>query len=115
MLLDNVGGYALPQSRLAGPRDVTLAISFGPYQPSVVQAAQTHCEHGGAVVAITDTPLSPLAPHASVLLLVPGGASVGAAVIVEALAGAVAERAADGDATGLPNRANEDRISHVQD
>ena len=107
VLLDNVGGFALPQSRLAGPEDVTLAISFGPYQPSVVQAAQTHRELGGAVVAITDTPLSPLAPHATILLLVPGGASVAATVMVEALAGAVAERLGDGQRTGSPRRSDD--------
>lgn len=115
VLLDNVGGFALPQSRLAGPRDATLAISFGPYQPSVVQAAQTHREHGGGVVAITDTPLGPLAPHASALLLVPDAASVGAAVMVEALADAVVERLRVGEPSPPSNRPNDDRTAHAQD
>lgn len=90
-LLDNMGGFALPQSNLSGADDATLAISFSPYQPSVVQAAQRQREKNGAVVAITDTPLSPLAPHADILFLVPGGAAVATAVLVEALAHAIAE------------------------
>lgn len=110
VLLDNVGGFALPQSRLAGPEDATLAISFGPYEPSVVQAAQAHRGHGGAVVAITDTPLSPLAPHAGVLLLVPGGASASAVVMAEALAAALAEHGAAG-----PSDQPDDGSPHAQD
>lgn len=117
VLLDNVGGYALPQSRLAGPQDATLAISFSPYQPSVIQAAQTHRETGGAVVAITDTPLSPLAPHADTLLLVPGGASVGVAVLVEALAGAMAEYATGGEESSArpTDHLNDVRSPNAQD
>lgn len=97
ILLDNVGGMALRQSQLAGPDDATLAISFSPYQPSVVEAAKAHRGNGGKVVAITDTLLSPLAPHASVALVVPGNGGeanglVGPATLLAALAEAVAER-----------------------
>lgn len=70
-LLDNVGGIALRQSELATGRDVTIAISFQPYSPSVVQAAQAHAARGGAVIALTDTALSPLAPPARVVLEAP--------------------------------------------
>lgn len=72
ILLDNVGGYALRQSNLAEPEDATLTISFNPYQPSVVEAAKAHAERGGTVVAVTDTELSPLAPHATEMLTLPG-------------------------------------------
>lgn len=95
LLLDNVGGFALRQSELAGASDATLCISFSPYQPSVVQAAQAHFERGGTVVAITDTPLSPLAPYASELLIVPGLTAVAnnslvcAVCVVRALATAI--------------------------
>lgn len=98
LMLDNVGGYALRQSQLAGPRDATVTISFSPYSPSVVQEAQAQRERGGTVIAITDTPLSPLAPHASELLIVPGMSSgtpssmIGATLVVRALATAVAQR-----------------------
>ena len=70
-LLDNSGGFALRQSELAGPLDTTLAISFEPYQPSVVQAAKAHADHGGTVISITDSPLSPLARYSTILLEVP--------------------------------------------
>lgn len=97
-MLDNVGGYALRQSQLSGPRDATVTISFSPYSPSVVQEAQAQRERGGTVIAITDTPLSPLAPHASELLIVPGMAlgapssMIGATLAVRGLAKAVATR-----------------------
>ena len=70
-LLDNSGGFALRQSELAGPLDTTLAISFEPYQPSVVQAAKAHSERGGTVISITDSLLSPLARYSTILLEVP--------------------------------------------
>lgn len=94
-LLDNIGGFALRQSELAGPRDATLAISFAPYQPSVVQAAKAHADRGGSVVGLTDTPLSPLAPFAEILLEIPhreptaAHALAGVTCLVQALAVAV--------------------------
>jgi DNA-binding MurR/RpiR family transcriptional regulator len=72
LMLDNTGGYALPQAALLRPEDLLVAISIAPYQPSVIQAAQAHAERDGKVLAITDTVLSPLAPHATVLLEIPG-------------------------------------------
>jgi DNA-binding MurR/RpiR family transcriptional regulator len=70
-LLDNIGGIALRQSQLATGRDVAIAISFPAYSPSVVQAAQAHAARGGAVIALTDTALSPLAPPARIVLEAP--------------------------------------------
>jgi len=90
-LLDNTGGFALPQARLLSRGELLVAISIAPYQPSVVQAAQAHAEHGGEVLAITDTALSPLAPHAAVLLELPPPATpaptplTGLTCIVQAL------------------------------
>lgn len=95
LLLDNIGGFALRQSELAGANDATLCISFRPYQPSIVQAAQAHIERGGTVIAVTDTPLSPLAPYATELLIVPGlkalpnNSLAGAVCLIRALAEAV--------------------------
>jgi DNA-binding MurR/RpiR family transcriptional regulator len=95
--LDNTGGFALPQSRLARPDEVLLAISVAPYQPSVVQAANAHAERGGKVVAITDAALSPLAASATVLLELPGDEQPGSpslaglTCIVQALALALTE------------------------
>lgn len=91
--LGNVGGMALRQSQLARPDDVTLAISFSPYQPSVVEAAMSHHGHGGTVVAITDNELSPLVPHADVLLIVAASSNG-----TEVLAGPIALASALADA-----------------
>ncbi len=77
LMLDNTGGYALPQSTLLRADDLLVAISVAPYQPSVVQSVQAHAGRGGRVLAITDTPLSPLAPHATVLLELPCLADAG--------------------------------------
>lgn len=70
-LLDNIGGIALRQSELTSPDDLTIAVSFPPYAPSVIQAAEAHAGRGGKVLAITDTPVSPLVPIASVVLEAP--------------------------------------------
>lgn len=106
--LDNTGGFALPQSRLAGPDDVLLAISVAPYQPSVVQAANAHAGRGGKVVAITDTALSPLAASASVLIELPAAEQqgirslAGLTCMAQALAAAVG-----GDRAGGPTTARD--------
>jgi DNA-binding MurR/RpiR family transcriptional regulator len=107
-LLDNVGGIALRQSELATGRDVTIAISFQPYSPSVVQAAQAHAARGGAVIALTDTALSPLAPPARVVLEAPQRrphpmrAMAAPVCLAEALIGSVRRRlAAQGGCAAL--------------
>ena len=99
-LLDNVGGIALRQSELATGRDVAIAISFPPYSPSVVQAAQAHAARGGAVIALTDTALSPLAPPARIVLEAPQRrphpmrAMAAPVCLAQALIGAVRRRLA---------------------
>ncbi len=70
-LLDNTGGFALPETYLADPAHLLVAISLAPYQPSVVQAANAHEERGGKVLVVTDTALAPLAGAATVLLELP--------------------------------------------
>ena len=71
LMLDNTGGYALPQAANARAEDLLVAISVAPYQPSVVQTASAHHRRGGKVLAITDTVLSPLGPCATTLLEIP--------------------------------------------
>lgn len=104
--LDNVGGVALQQSKLARPEDATLAISFSPYQPSVVEAAKSHRSNGGTVVAITDTELSPLVKHADVLLIVAASSNgkdvlAGPMTLVSALADALIQRGRKADPVAL--------------
>jgi DNA-binding MurR/RpiR family transcriptional regulator len=96
-LLDNVGGFSLRMTELAAKDDVLLAISFPPYQSSVIQSAKQHFDRGGKVVALTDTPLSPLAPSAALLIEVPqrtpttSHSLVAATCVVQALAIAIGE------------------------
>jgi DNA-binding MurR/RpiR family transcriptional regulator len=61
-LVDNVGSTAFEQIGFASPRDVVFAISFSPYNSITPALVATARQKGAAVLAITDSPLSPLAP-----------------------------------------------------
>jgi DNA-binding MurR/RpiR family transcriptional regulator len=61
-LVDNVGSIAFEQIGFASTRDVAFAISFSPYNSITPALAATARQKGAAVLAITDSPLSPLAP-----------------------------------------------------
>ena len=70
VLLDGIGGMQVQrqQAELASAGDALIAVSFRPYTPLVVEIAAEKKEKGVPVIAITDSPLSPLAEHATVLL-----------------------------------------------
>lgn len=61
ILVDAVGGLAAEQITFAGPGDAVLAISFAPYASETVSLTQAAAARGVPVVAITDSPFSPLA------------------------------------------------------
>ena len=65
-LLDGVGGLLREQANLMTPRDAVIAASFHPYSPMVVDIVTERSETGVPIVAITDSPLSPLALEARV-------------------------------------------------
>jgi len=75
MMFDNVrsiesvtGGEMFEEILNIGPEDVLIAISFPRYSKRTVRAVQ-YAHHAGAdVVALTDSPQSPLAPDADQLL-----------------------------------------------
>jgi DNA-binding MurR/RpiR family transcriptional regulator len=67
-LLDGVGGMLNEFVRGIGPREVLLAISFRNYSAGVIDAAAECHRRGVPVIAITDSPLSPLKPSARVSL-----------------------------------------------
>jgi DNA-binding MurR/RpiR family transcriptional regulator len=50
----------------AGPRDAALAVSFTPYAPTTVEYTRQVVSRKAPLVAITDSPFSPLALNASV-------------------------------------------------
>lgn len=65
-LLDGVGGTLQQQASLVRPQDVLVAISFPPYSPAVADIFAERHEHGVPTIAITDSPVSPLALEAKV-------------------------------------------------
>lgn len=65
-LVDGVGGLLREQISLATPDDAIVAVSFRSYAPDVIAAVAEMRAKGVPVVAITDSPLSPLAGLAEV-------------------------------------------------
>jgi DNA-binding MurR/RpiR family transcriptional regulator len=65
MLIDAVGGLAAEDVSFATPRDVILAISFTPYASETVALTEKASERKIPIVAITDSPFSPLATLAT--------------------------------------------------
>lgn len=59
-LLDNRGGMLGEEVRYLGREDALLAVSFTPYTPETIEIATEVAERGVPVVAITDSPFSPL-------------------------------------------------------
>ena len=65
-LVDSLAGTAARQARMASREDVVIAISFKDYSPDVVTAVEEAVARKVPVIAITDSPLSPLAAGAKV-------------------------------------------------
>ncbi len=65
-LIDGVGGLLTQQIGLATPKDVVIAVSFRSYSPEVVDGVAERAAAGVPVIALTDSPLSPLAATATV-------------------------------------------------
>jgi DNA-binding MurR/RpiR family transcriptional regulator len=65
VLIDAVGGLAAEDVSFATPKDCLLAISFTPYASETVSLAQAAVTRKVPVLAVTDSPFSPLAPLAS--------------------------------------------------
>ncbi len=65
MLIDAVGGLAAEDISFATPEDRILAISFTPYASETISLTQRAAARGVPIVAITDSPFSPLASVAS--------------------------------------------------
>jgi DNA-binding MurR/RpiR family transcriptional regulator len=65
-LLDGVGGMLGEFVRGIAQREVLIAVSFRNYSPGVIEAAAECHRRGVPVIAITDSPLSPLKANARV-------------------------------------------------
>lgn len=59
-LLDGAGGMLMDNLRAIDKRDVLVVASFRSYSPDVVEAARSCAARGVPVIAITDSPLSPV-------------------------------------------------------
>jgi DNA-binding MurR/RpiR family transcriptional regulator len=108
------GGSEAAAHRLAsiGPLDVLLAIALPPYSEEVTALARYALGRKARVLAITDSPASPLARHASLTLYAPGnhpilGESTASALsIIEALASSIRHRC-EGKASQAMRQAQE--------
>lgn len=67
-LLDGLGGLTQRRARLAGVADAMIAVSFRPYSNDVVEVVAERKAAGVPVIALTDSPLSPLALSADIVL-----------------------------------------------
>lgn len=65
-LQDGVGGMLAESVRGIAAREVLIAVSFRNYSAGVIEAAAACHQRGVAVIAITDSPLSPLKASARV-------------------------------------------------
>jgi DNA-binding MurR/RpiR family transcriptional regulator len=70
-LLDSAGGLATEQAKIVDPDCVLIAISFRYYAGEVVGIVEDAGRRGVPIIAITDSQLSPLAKHATVLFDIP--------------------------------------------
>jgi DNA-binding MurR/RpiR family transcriptional regulator len=68
VLVDGVGGMFMQQVSHATSKDVIIAISSKAYSPDVAQVVREAKQRGVKIIAMTDSPLSPLAEHADVSL-----------------------------------------------
>lgn len=65
-LVDGIGGTVQRHVRMARKRDAIVAISFKDYSPDVVSAVAEAASRKVPLIAITDSPLSPIARHATI-------------------------------------------------
>lgn len=70
-LLDAPGDTGRDILRHCGPQDALLVISLAPYTRGAVEQVQFAEERRASIIAITDSPLAPIARHAAAALLVP--------------------------------------------
>ena len=70
VLADGTGGRGIDALRRIGPGDAFFAVSVSPYTRLTLQAAELAKAKGAKLVALTDSPLSPLAALADATVLV---------------------------------------------
>jgi len=115
ILLDGQGGTYADNLRSFGPGDVIFAVSVEPYSHQTMRAVEFARDHGGKAVALTDSPVSPLAKSAAQSLIIGNetpsffDSIVGAIAAVEVL---LAFMVAEGGGDALSNiRESEEQLS----
>jgi DNA-binding MurR/RpiR family transcriptional regulator len=68
VLVDSVAGLAPEVGSFAEPGDAVVAVSFTPYASETVALAGSAADRGVPIVAVTDSPFSPLAQRATIWL-----------------------------------------------
>jgi DNA-binding MurR/RpiR family transcriptional regulator len=67
------GVSAIDEMVRIGDRDVVVAVSMSPYARDTLNAVEFASRQGAAVIALTDSPVSPLAQLSQVFFVVPTG------------------------------------------
>lgn len=70
LFIDGVGGLARHQQLAIEPDDLLIAVSFQPYAEETIAIVNNAVARGVRVLAITDSPVSPIAAPAAIVLLV---------------------------------------------
>jgi DNA-binding MurR/RpiR family transcriptional regulator len=120
-LLDAPGGTGADRLRGAGPQDAMLAISVKPYTRAAVELVDYGLTRELAVVALTDSSVSPLVGRARTTIIVPTASPsffhtlTPAFAIVEALAATLAAAAGEAalDAMREMERQFDDLSTHI--
>lgn len=105
--LDATGGTGADALARAEPRDVLFAVSVHPYTRATIELARAASERGVAIVAVTDSPVAPLAALADETVLAPTAspsffhAMSPSFAVAEILAAIVAGRCGDAAVEGL--------------
>ncbi|WP_169568027.1 MurR/RpiR family transcriptional regulator [Sneathiella limimaris] len=100
-MITGAAGQFIEELTEIGPDDVLLAVAFDPYTRETVEAVRFAHTAGAKIIAITDSPVSPLAENAAHLFIV-GNRSPsfyrslsGALITVQALVAAIVTRLGD--------------------
>ena len=70
VFVDGVGGLEQQQLQLMDSDDLLIAISFQPYAAEAVSAVEAASARGAAILTISDSPVSPIAKKADIVLQV---------------------------------------------
>ena len=98
VLVDGAGAVGLDRLRDIGAGDVLMALSIEPYTRIMVEAVAAARERDAAIIAITDSVVSPIARQADVVIVIPTSTPsflqtvAPALIVVECIAALVAAR-----------------------